>query len=302
MFMVGDCVRVLGFSERGRVEVVDGPNILVSRPCVEEEGEQREHWHHESHLEKERMEMSVKHHLGDVVKYGGGQTNLKGLIGTIKSLNLSREGMYLVAWDNGTDSDHHGSFLFGYREPIQRLSRVRVTVGDYAGKFGSVTAVNGSGNSFNVALDDGQTWGFARNQLRLTDKMKPETVTAAQMLDSPHPVGEMMKDDNAKPCRPELIPAPAIVALGALYARGAKKYSAENWRKGSRWSRSVGALERHLKDWQMGIDYDPETGAHQLIAVAWNAITLFMFQITGVGVDDRADKGVDREKIYVRKD
>jgi Domain of unknown function (DUF5664)/Phosphoribosyl-ATP pyrophosphohydrolase len=102
-----------------------------------------------------------------------------------------------------------------------------------------------------------------------------------------------MKFDGDKTEMPELIPAPALRALAALYAYGASKYAAENWRKGSSYQRYVAALERHLLEWRCGNDLDDGpggSGSHHLINVAWNAITLYMQQQLGIGTDDRPDK------------
>jgi hypothetical protein len=103
-----------------------------------------------------------------------------------------------------------------------------------------------------------------------------------------------LKFDQGKDCRPELIPAPVIEALGKLYAYGATKYADENWRKGTNYQRYVGAIGRHMIDWQKGNDFDPPVGeggngTHNLVCVAWNALTLYMMQQLEVGTDDRPD-------------
>ncbi len=105
------------------------------------------------------------------------------------------------------------------------------------------------------------------------------------------------KYDAGKESRPELIPAPLIWCLGVHYARGAEKYEDEGWRKrADKWDRTVAALERHLLLWRMGEEYDmgtpedPGTGSHHLICVMWNAGTLFMLWLGGLGTDSRVDR------------
>jgi hypothetical protein len=103
-----------------------------------------------------------------------------------------------------------------------------------------------------------------------------------------------MKFDSDKACRPELIPAPAIQALGELYAYGATKYAAENWRNPAEFQRYIGGLGRHELDFRMGKRFDDPrpvgSGAHQMIAVAWNAITLYMMDMhTGTGINNMPD-------------
>lgn len=59
-----------------------------------------------------------------------------------------------------------------------------------------------------------------------------------------------------------------------------------NWERGYKWSYSVDALERHLNQWLLGEDIDEETGSHHLIAVAWHAAALFIFQLRRIGTND----------------
>lgn len=59
-----------------------------------------------------------------------------------------------------------------------------------------------------------------------------------------------------------------------------------NWERGYNWSLSVDALERHLNQWKAGEIYDPETGTHHLICVAWHACALFCYSIFGKGTND----------------
>lgn len=87
--------------------------------------------------------------------------------------------------------------------------------------------------------------------------------------------------------RYELIPPEALEALARLYTDGAFKYEPRNWEKGMSWSRVFGALMRHAWAWFRGEDYDTETKAHHMIAVAWNAFTLYIYQIRNVGESDR---------------
>lgn len=86
--------------------------------------------------------------------------------------------------------------------------------------------------------------------------------------------------------RYDLIPPEAEQALAHHYGVGCAKYEDRNWERGYRWSLSVGALRRHLGQWLLGESYDVETGSHHLIAVAWHAFALFIFELRGLGTDD----------------
>ena len=84
----------------------------------------------------------------------------------------------------------------------------------------------------------------------------------------------------------DLIPNEFEQALAKHYGIGATKYADRNWERGYAWSLSVAALRRHLSAWLGGEDNDPETGTNHLIAVAWHAIALFIFQLRKLGTDD----------------
>lgn len=96
-----------------------------------------------------------------------------------------------------------------------------------------------------------------------------------------------------------LIPAHALRSLARHYGIGAIKYDDNNWRQGYNWSLSVDAIERHLNAWKLGesiyvekfdkdgVSYEVET--HHLIAVAWQAFTLYIFERFHLGRDDRPD-------------
>ena len=91
---------------------------------------------------------------------------------------------------------------------------------------------------------------------------------------------------GAKLARFSLIPREALWALAEHYGKGAFKYDDRNWEKGYKWSLSQDALERHLNQWLMGEKLDTETGTNHLIAVAWHAFTLYIFQQRSLGTDD----------------
>ena len=91
---------------------------------------------------------------------------------------------------------------------------------------------------------------------------------------------------GSKLARFALIPSEFLWALAEHYGVGARKYEDRNWEKGYKWSLSVDALQRHLHQWLMGEDNDPETGGNHMIAVAWHACALFIYQIRKCGTDD----------------
>lgn len=68
-----------------------------------------------------------------------------------------------------------------------------------------------------------------------------------------------MKFDGEKP-RMDLLDAQALEGLAAVLTFGAKKYAANNWRKGIGNSRLIAALLRHLFAISRGEETDPESG------------------------------------------
>lgn len=93
-------------------------------------------------------------------------------------------------------------------------------------------------------------------------------------------------EKGSKLARFSLIPPEFLWALAEHYGKGARKYADRNWERGYNWSLSVDALERHLTQWKQGEIYDPETGTHHLICVAWHACALFCYSIFGKGTND----------------
>lgn len=100
-----------------------------------------------------------------------------------------------------------------------------------------------------------------------------------------------LRYDEGKP-RYDLIPPEAIEAIAVHYMQGAKKYADRNWERGMDWGKCFRALMSHAIKWQKGETYDndpsmPGYEAHHMIAVAWNAIALYIYQTRGIGRDDR---------------
>lgn len=97
-------------------------------------------------------------------------------------------------------------------------------------------------------------------------------------------------EKGTKLARFSLIPSEFLWALAEHYGIGAKKYAERNWEKSYAWSLSADALDRHWHQWKMGETHDPETGSHHLIAVAWHACAMFIFELRRIGTDDLRPK------------
>lgn len=85
------------------------------------------------------------------------------------------------------------------------------------------------------------------------------------------------KNDTGKP-RIELVDPSFIFGVAEVLTFGANKYADNNWRKGFKWTRLMGAIMRHCWAWLWGQDRDPETGISHLYHAACGLMFLSTFQ------------------------
>jgi len=97
--------------------------------------------------------------------------------------------------------------------------------------------------------------------------------------------------------RLDLIPASTSEALGRVLTFGANKYEDHNWEKGLKWSRVIGALERHIMAIKRREDYDPESGLLHCEHVLANASFLNHFYRTFPEGDDRPQRSIKQRKL-----
>lgn len=97
----------------------------------------------------------------------------------------------------------------------------------------------------------------------------------------------------------DLIPPEALIELARVYSMGALKYEDDNWRKGLPYSSSIRAINSHLTLWRSGQAVDSDTGCHHLAQVAWNALTLLVYELTKSGTDDRIKFSIDADFNWV---
>jgi hypothetical protein len=93
------------------------------------------------------------------------------------------------------------------------------------------------------------------------------------------PASGLMKFDDAK-IRVELIDPNFILGISKILTFGAKKYAANNWKKGSTdedQQRYLGAALRHLLAYMDGQKIDPESGESHLYHLGCNLMFLDYF-------------------------
>jgi hypothetical protein len=95
-----------------------------------------------------------------------------------------------------------------------------------------------------------------------------------------------LKFDNEK-IRVDLLPVRAMTEIGKVLTFGANKYAENNWRKGFKWSRLIGAALRHLFAFMRGEDRDPESGLLHLAHLGCCVVFLLDHQLLNLGEDDR---------------
>tara|TARA_B100000459_G_C8598552_1_gene211004 strand:+ start:10121 stop:10591 length:471 start_codon:yes stop_codon:yes gene_type:complete len=95
-----------------------------------------------------------------------------------------------------------------------------------------------------------------------------------------------MKEESVK-TRFDLVPWAAVGDIADVLGIGARKYTANNWCRGTEWGRYYAALCRHIFAWWRGEDLDSETGKSHLAHAGCCLLFLMEYQRNSWGVDDR---------------
>ena len=101
------------------------------------------------------------------------------------------------------------------------------------------------------------------------------------------------KFDGAK-VQTSLFPVRAYLETCKVFTFGGIKYSIGNWKEGDGFSynRLMNAADRHIKEFQLGKNLDPETGACVLAHAMCCLAMLLETHLTGKGIDDRGDSQI----------
>jgi hypothetical protein len=88
------------------------------------------------------------------------------------------------------------------------------------------------------------------------------------------------KNNYSKPMF-DLINPDFTLQMAKVLTIGAKKYGVNNFKKASKKQQKlyVGAIHRHLNEWQRGSKNDSETEINHMVSVAINAMFLYYFDI-----------------------
>lgn len=104
------------------------------------------------------------------------------------------------------------------------------------------------------------------------------------------PLKEGTKNDQDK-IRVELLPIESLEEIAKVLTFGAKKYDAENWRKGISFKRVLGGIFRHLYAYARREDKDPESGISHLAHAGCGILFLLWYEQYRKEFDDRYSGG-----------
>ena len=92
----------------------------------------------------------------------------------------------------------------------------------------------------------------------------------------------------------DLIPYESLEEIGKVLAFGAKKYKRANWASGIEYSRLISAALRHINQYNMGEDLDPEAQTLHAANAAVNLIFLIWMHKNRPDLDNRWIKSVKK--------
>ena len=110
-----------------------------------------------------------------------------------------------------------------------------------------------------------------RQELAGGDSRERPAMAGVGKMTRADPTGR--KDDAEKP-RMDLLSPAAMLGTAVVLTFGARKYAANNWRKGIAWGRLTAALLRHTTAFMAGEDTDPESGLPHVDHIACCAMFL----------------------------
>lgn len=102
---------------------------------------------------------------------------------------------------------------------------------------------------------------------------------------------------NTGKVRMDLVPDTAVEGIAEVLTFGAKKYAPNNWKRGMEWSEVIASLERHLKAFKRGEDFDGESELLHIDHVLTNAAFIKEYYSIYPKGDDRDHKYLRRPRI-----
>lgn len=102
---------------------------------------------------------------------------------------------------------------------------------------------------------------------------------------------------NEGKIRHDLVPQFAQQQYAKVLTKGSEKYKERNWELGMRWSKVIASLKRHLEAFELGEDFDKESGLLHTSHIMCNAAFLTEYYKIYPQGDDRPHKYLNTPKI-----
>lgn len=115
----------------------------------------------------------------------------------------------------------------------------------------------------------------------------PHQVTVPDHTGETRTVSPTGGEKGVKPARFDLIPARPLWQVAEVYGKGADKYADRNWERGYEWSKSYGAMQRHVNLFWQGQDLDEESGLPHLAHAVFHCLAMLEWAATHTEFDDR---------------
>lgn len=84
-----------------------------------------------------------------------------------------------------------------------------------------------------------------------------------------------------------ILAMPGLLQVAKVGDFGAKKYGQWNYRKGMPWMKLLGSCSRHLTDFILGQNTDPESGLPHLAHLCYDTLMLLEYSVEHPSLDDR---------------
>jgi hypothetical protein len=121
---------------------------------------------------------------------------------------------------------------------------------------------------------------------KVATKRSPRKLSTKVTVKSSDELSTAIKYDSGK-VRMDLIPPLAEVEIAKVFTYGANKYNDWNWSKGMDPVRLEAAIKRHLAEWKLGYDNDPETGLSHLAHAGCGLMMLLETELLRLHPDTR---------------
>ena len=122
----------------------------------------------------------------------------------------------------------------------------------------------------------------------ISDSTTPMKIMTSEMpiTATKYDQGKAIKSDSEK-VDLSLLPRNGKIGIAKAFMYGAKKYKRFNFLKGMEWSRVIAACDRHMTDFNSGIDLDEESNLNHLYHAGACIMMLIEYYERNVGTDDR---------------